>query len=196
MLRATLRSFLLLLLSFCAAAQPASRAVYYPDPAWQHKAPAATGIAAHLLRDAIDFGGASESRNPRDLTLNHYQTFGREPFGYAIGPIKDRGDPTGLIIHHGYIVAEWGEPLRVDMAHSVTKSMLSSVIGVAYDRGMIRKINDTGRDYVAPVQVYSPLPASGNKSDRLGAPDLLFPFDTPHNRTTTWGHMLRASSES
>jgi len=126
--------------------------------------------------------------------LNHYQTFGREPFGYAIGPIKDRGDPTGLVIHRGYIVAEWGDPLRVDMTHSVTKSMLSSVIGVAYDRGMIRDINDTVQSYMAPVQTFSPL-VPGNKSDRLGTADLLFPFDTPHNRTITWDHMLRQTSD-
>ena len=57
----------------------------------------------------------------------------------SIGPIKDRGDPTGLIIHHGYIVAEWGDPLRVDMANSVTKSFLSSVVGIAVDRGYDHK---------------------------------------------------------
>ena len=51
-----------------------------------------------------------EAKNPRDLALNHYQTFGREPFGYVIGPIKERGDQTGLVVHKGYIVAEWGEP--------------------------------------------------------------------------------------
>src|SRR3954468_14500121 len=64
--------------------------------------------------------------------------FGREPFGDAIGPIKDRGELTGVIIHKGVLVAEWGEPQRVDMTHSVTKSLLSSVAGVAYDGGMIR----------------------------------------------------------
>ena len=146
------------------------------------------------LKEATDFAIANESHNPRDLVLNHYQTFGREPFGYAIGPIKDRGDPTGIIIHHGYIVAEWGEPGRVDMAHSITKSMLSSVVGVAYDRGLIRSINDKVGDYVPPVQIYNPQP-SPNKSDRLGAPDLLTLFDTPHNRTITWNHMLRQTSD-
>jgi CubicO group peptidase (beta-lactamase class C family) len=194
MLRATLRSFLVLLLSFCAAAQPPSRAVYYPDAAWQHKAPAETGIDAQLLKEAIDFAVASESRNPRDLTLNHYQTFGREPFGYAIGPIRDRGDPTGVIVHKGYIVAEWGEPARVDMTHSVTKSLLSSVVGVAFDRGMIKSLDDPVRDYVAPIQVYDPAP-SGNKSDRIGRPDLLYLFETPHNRTITWDHLLRQTSD-
>ena len=108
--------------------------VYYPDAVWQHKTPAEAGISPSLLKDAIDFAITGETKAPRDLKLNHYQTFGREPFGYAIGPIKERGDPTGIIVYRGYVVAEWGEPLRVDMAHSVTKSFLSSVIGIAVDR--------------------------------------------------------------
>ena len=88
---------------------PGTRGVYYPDAVWQHKTPAEAGISASLVKDAIDFAVASETKAPRDLKLNHYQTFGREPFGYAIGPIKDRGEPTGIIVHKGYIVAEWGD---------------------------------------------------------------------------------------
>jgi CubicO group peptidase (beta-lactamase class C family) len=80
------------------------------------------------------------------------------------------------------------------MTHSVTKSMLSSVVGVAFDRGMIKSIDDTVRDYVAPIQLFSPSPA-GNKSDRIGGSDLLFLFETPHNRTITWDHMLRQTSD-
>ena len=177
-----------------AQSKPASSSVYYPDAEWQRRAPADAGINPQLLKEAIDHAVSGETRNPRDLTLNHYQTFGREPFGYAIGPIKDRGDQTGVIIHKGYIVAEWGEPLRVDMTHSVTKSMLSSVIGIAYDRGMIRSIDDNVRDYVAPIQVYDPSPA-GDKSGRLGSADLLQFFETPHNRTITWNDMLRQTSD-
>jgi CubicO group peptidase (beta-lactamase class C family) len=179
-----------------AAAQTAGdkQAAYYPDATWQHKTPAESGINPQLLKEAIDAAIAGETKAPRDLVMNHYQTFGREPFGYPIGPIKERGDPTGLIIRHGYIVAEWGDPLSVDMTHSVTKSFLSSVVGVAVDRGMIRSINDTVREYVAPIQLYVPL-AAGNKSDRLGAPDLLSLFETPHNRTITWDNMLRQTSD-
>jgi hypothetical protein len=115
----------LLLFPAMACAQARPPAAYYPDADWQRKTPAETGFDAARLKDAIDFAIAAESRNPRDLALNHYQTFGREPFGYAIGPIKDRGDMTGVVVHKGYIVAEWGEPRRVDMTHSVTKSLLS-----------------------------------------------------------------------
>ena len=112
-----------LLVSLVASAQP-----YYPEADWQHRAPAEAGFDEQRLREAIDFAIGAESRNPRDLTLNHYQTFGREPHGNPIGPIKDRGEPTGVIVRRGYLVAEWGEPRRVDMTHSVTKSLLSSVV--------------------------------------------------------------------
>src|SRR5947209_7037096 len=184
-------SFLaLLLVPLCALAQ----APYYPDAVWQRRTPAEAGIDAQRLKDAVAYAVANETRNPRDLTLNHYQTFGREPFGHAIGPIKDRGDLTGVVVHKGYIIAEWGEPLRVDMTHSVTKSLLSSVVGIAVERGMIRSVHDEVRDYVAPILLYAP-PATTNKSDRLHTPDLLLPFESPHNRTITWDNLLRQTSD-
>ena len=172
-----MRAFLLLLVALSAWAQP-----YYPDATWQRKQPAEVGLDAQRLKEAVDFAIAAESRNPRDLTLNHYQTFGREPHGNPIGPIKDRGEPTGVIVRRGYIVAEWGEPLRVDMTHSVTKSFLSSIAGVAYDRGLIRNIDDLVRDYVPPIVVN-------------GESELLYLFETPHNRTITWHHLLRQTSD-
>src|SRR4051812_2312037 len=93
--------------AFGAAAQsgPAASAgtgTYYPDATWQTKDPSASGIDAQLLKEAIDAAVAGETKAPRDLAMNHYQTFGREPFGYAIGPIKERGDPTGIVVHRGY----------------------------------------------------------------------------------------------
>src|SRR5258708_14762216 len=124
-------------------------AAYYPDATWQRRRPSESGVSTDRMKEAIDFAIGGETKAPRDLVMNHYQNFGREPFGYAIGPIRERGDPTGLIIHKGYIVADWGDPLRVDMTHSVTKSFLSSVVGIAVERGMIKSVDDAVRDYVA-----------------------------------------------
>ncbi|MBV8839128.1 MAG: serine hydrolase, partial [Alphaproteobacteria bacterium] len=185
---------LILLLALLATPLSANAQTYFPGPTWEHKTPAEAGLDPARLKEAIDFAIAGETKAPRDLVLNHYQTFGREPLGYAIGPIRERGEPTGLVIRHGYVVAEWGEPLRVDMTHSVTKSFLSTLVGIAVERGMIRSIDDPVRDYVAPIQVYDPNPAR-NKSDRFGKDDLLFLFETPHNRTITWDHMLRQTSD-
>src|SRR5258708_32429412 len=108
MVRCWFRLFGLVLVSLCALAQ----APYYPDAVWQRKTPAEAGINAQRLKDAIDYAVANETRNPRDLTLNHYQTFGREPFGYAILPLKDRGDLTRVARHQRYLVAVWDDPSR------------------------------------------------------------------------------------
>jgi len=167
---------------------------YFPGAAWQRRTPAEAGVDPQRLSEAIDFAIAGETKAPRDLVMNHYQNFGREPFGDAIGPIKERGVPTGLIIHRGQIIAEWGDPLAVEMTHSVTKSFLSSVVGLAVDRGLIGSVHDPVRDYLAPILAYDPLPRA-NKSDRLERPDLLSLFDTPHNRAITWDDLLRQTSD-
>jgi len=167
---------------------------YFPGANWEHREPAQEGLDGARLRDAIDFAIASESKLPRDLSVAHYMTFGREPFGVAVGPFRERGAPTGVILRHGYIVAEWGEPARVDMTFSVTKSFLSSVVGVAFDRGMIASLDDPVARYMPPVLPYA-LPGASEKSDRLGHTELLQPFETPHNRTITWDHMLRQTSD-
>ena len=167
---------------------------YFPGTDWQHREPAQEGLDAARLKDAIDFAIASESKLPRDLSVAHYMTFGREPFGVAVGPFQERGAPTGVIVRHGYIVAEWGEPARVDMTFSVTKSFLSSVIGVAFERGMIASLDDPVARYMPPVLPYA-LPGASGKPERLGHTELLQPFETPHNRTITWDHMLRQTSD-
>ncbi|MGE5098221.1 MAG: serine hydrolase domain-containing protein [Betaproteobacteria bacterium] len=187
------RLFVALCLAFVSAAWPATPE-YFPGATWEHREPASAGLDAAALREAIDYAIAHESKAPRDLALAHYQTFGREPFGIAVGPFKPRGDPTGIIVRHGYIVAEWGDPSRVDMTFSVTKSFLSSVVGVAFDRGLIRSLDDPVHTYLGPVAAYEP-PSGADKSDRLGHPDLLEPFASAHNRTITWDHLLRQTSD-
>lgn len=175
---------------------PAVSRPYYPGPAdqWERRSPQQVGMDAARLQDAINFAVANESKSPRNLELAHYQTFGREPFGQAVGPFKERGEPTGVVIRHGYLVAEWGDTARVDMTFSVTKSFLSSVVGLAYDRKMIRSLQDRVRDYMPPVLSLAPDRVRGH-AESLGQPQLLEPFETEHNRKITWEHLLRQTSD-
>lgn len=162
---------------------------------WQRRSPAQAGMDSARLQAAVAFHREHESRLPRDLMQAHYQTFGREPFGDAVGPFKPRGDPTGVVLRHGYIVAEWGDPRRVDMTFSVTKSFLSTVVGLAYDRRMIRSLDDPVAAYMAPVVPLDAGAAARPAVERLGRADVLEPFETPHNRRLTWDHMLRQVSD-
>ena len=178
-----------------AAQRPATRATaaaapYYPEPgdAWEHRTGAQVGLDSAGLAAAIAFAISSEVKNPRSMEENHYRTFGREPYGNAVGPFKDRGDATGVILRHGYIVAEWGDPHRVDMTHSVSKSVLSSVVGLAWDRKLIRDLNEPVYRSVGPVPALPGGPGTG-------AVALLDLFATPHNKRITWDHMLRQLSD-
>ncbi len=99
-----------------------------------------------------------------------------------------------MIVYKGYIVAEWGEPLRVDITNSVTKSFLSSVVGVAVDRGLIHSVYDTVAPYIPPIEVFNPLAAAGG-APAPGQASLIYPFASAHNRTLTWDVMLRQTSD-
>jgi CubicO group peptidase (beta-lactamase class C family) len=157
-----------------AAAAVAQEAVYYPGRGddWERRRAEEVGMDPLKLTEAVEFARASETEAPRDLERQHYQGWGWEPYDAAIGPFKSRGDQTGIILRHGYIVAEWGEPHRVDMTFSVTKSFISTTVGLAWDRSMIRDIHDPVRGYVPTDH-----------------------FDSEHNRKITWDHLLRQTSD-
>ena len=186
-----------MLVSTPAAAQRAA-APYVPAPgdAWERRRPTQVGLDSAKLEEAITFAKSRESRSPRDLEEAHYQSFGREPFGGAVGPFSTRGPQTGVIVRRGYIVAAWGEPERVDMTFSVTKSFLSTVLGLAVDRGMIRSIDDPVRSYMAPI-LHASAPSLASEGGR-GSFDARRPIDlfaTEHNRSITWDHLLRQVSD-
>ena len=168
---------------------------YFPSAqSWEHRFPSQMGLDSNKIQEAIAFAKSAETKNPRNMEISHYQSFGKEPFGEGIGPFAERGDPTGMIVYKGFIIASWGNPLRCDMTHSVTKSFLSSVIGVAVDQGLIASVQDTVAKYVPPIELFTP--GQVNRSaDLIGQPQLLQPFETPHNRTLTWDHMLRQVSD-
>ena len=189
-------SFTLLLstiFTICFAQKNKTEAYFPTYNQWISKNPSELGLNADKIKETIKFAQDNEIKNPRNMEVSHYQSFGKEPFGFAVGPFVERGEPTGLIIHKGYIVAQWGEPNRCDITHSVTKSFLSSVVGLALDRGLIKNVSDTVAAYVPPIEIYGNL--VNRSADDFGKPELLQLFDTPHNKTITWNALLRQTSD-
>lgn len=140
---------------------------------WQTQSPEEAGFDPAALDEAIEFAVASESDAPRDLALNHELTFAREPFGSRIGPTTVRGALSGIVVRGGFLVAEWGPTEKVDMTFSVSKTFLSTVVGVLYDDDLISSVDDR-------VGPYMP-------NDEL--------FGSEHNESITWDHLLRQTSD-
>jgi CubicO group peptidase (beta-lactamase class C family) len=197
-----------------------AQAPYYPSATeWQHRTAEQVGLKAKAVQDAVAIAVANESTSPRDLLENHRNTFGREPFGEATGPFRSpRGGASGLIIKKGYIVAEWGDPDRVDQTYSVTKSFVTTTVGLAWDRKMIKDLKDPVYKYMVPIVALRGAPhadpplvtvpgsATGAantstetspppKGVAFGAFEMLEPFESDHNRKITWDHLLRQTSE-
>ncbi|MCU0626100.1 MAG: serine hydrolase [Gemmatimonadaceae bacterium] len=170
------------------------RAAYVPGRTWEQRRPSTAGVDSARLADAIAFAIANEAKGGRDLEANHYRTLGREPFDAPVGPIAPRGAPSGVIVRGGYVIAQWGAPDRVDMTFSVTKSFLSTVVGVAVERGLIASVHDTVWRSQAPVQRLRTA-AESEPGERLGATPFLRLWETPHNRTITWDALLRQTSD-
>jgi len=193
----SLLTFVIACTTLLLTAQPKKRVIYYPQPGnWEHRSPNAVGLDSTLLQEAVVYAQAHESKESKDLKKAFYLGgFGKEPFGYPVGPLKERGPATGLIIKNGYIVAEWGEPGRVDQTFSVAKSFLSSVAGLAFDAGLIASVDDKVYTYMAPVIPYEPNRLAENKSDALNHKDVIDLFDTEHNRQIAWDHLLRQTSD-
>ncbi|MGI9517565.1 MAG: serine hydrolase domain-containing protein [Pirellulaceae bacterium] len=147
---------------------------YFPGQRddWKTVAAAEAGFDAEKLNTAVEFAKAAANQDTRDLAQSITNGFGREPHFSIVGPTKERGDASGMIIRGGMLVAEWGDTHRVDMTFSVTKSYLSTMAGLALDDGLIADVHDPVRKYVADGT-----------------------FDGEHNRDITWHHLLQQTSD-
>jgi CubicO group peptidase (beta-lactamase class C family) len=119
-----------------AQAPAAGQATYFPPAgSWAHKTPADVGMDAAKLDAAIAFAQARETNWPRDFSTQE------KIFGTLLGPIpKSRAGTNGLIIRHGYVVAEFGDTNNVAPTYSVAKSMLATVAGVAVRERLITNL--------------------------------------------------------
>ncbi|MFC2096771.1 serine hydrolase domain-containing protein [Bacteroidota bacterium] len=157
----------LLIISMSLSAQ------YFPNRGeWQRKTPAELGLDSNKIKETVDFAKANEYSGAHDLRIAILTSFGHEPYIEVVGPTKDRGGPAGVILKDGYIIAEWGDINRVDMTFSVTKSFLSTVVGLAYDKGLINSVRDPVHKYVWDGS-----------------------FDGEHNMKINWEHLLNQSSD-
>jgi CubicO group peptidase (beta-lactamase class C family) len=113
-----------------------------------------------------------------DYALSHGSSwdFDRDQvrtFGPPLGPLpKSRASTNGIILRHGYVVATFGDTKANDPVYSIAKSFLSTVAGIAVQRGLIRNVDDRVAVYIH----------DGG-------------YDSPQNAPITWRNHLQQESE-
>ena len=139
---------------------------------------ASAGFDPAGLDAAIAFHRAHETDWPRSMYRPDGQYIGtaaigdRPEFAAVIGPVRPRGEPNGLILRGGRLVAEWGDTSRPDMTFSVAKSYLALLAGLAVADGSIADL-----DGPVAAEVDQPW------------------FASLHNARITWRHLLQQTSE-
>jgi hypothetical protein len=150
---------------------------YHPRKgAWQHAAPATQGFDEDKLAAAVRFAEINEIDWSTDLheQLTKSNAFEGPPQNKVLGPLLPRGPSTGVVVKGGKIVAQWGDPERVDVTFSCSKSYIATCYGLAYDEGLIRDMDE-------PVSVSLPEVVEFNNS--------------PRHKTITWRNLLELTSE-
>lgn len=152
----------------------AQKSYHFPDKsgAWEHKDSKDFNIKNEVLEKAVDFAMTNEYSGSKDLRIAILEGFKSEPFHEVLGPTKKRGGPAGMILKNGYVIKEWGDTNRVDMTFSVTKSFLSTMAGLAVDKGLIANVDDLVGSYVWDGT-----------------------FDGEHNKKISWRHLLQQNSD-
>ena len=187
------QQFVILLLTICFTAS-AQIKTYYPSATnWEKKEPSSFRIDSALLNQAIQYALSHETKFPKNLQLTQAMQFGKEPFSDPIGPMASRGPAAGVIVYKGYIIAEWGNLHSVEMVNSVTKSMLSTVVGLAVDKGLIHSIEDKVYTYLPPIETSTI--ATTIDQNPIAQTSFMYPFETTHNRKISWDHLLRQTSD-
>jgi CubicO group peptidase (beta-lactamase class C family) len=132
----------------------------------------------HRILFAVEKLIERESSGPRDMRAYldgglrvMGDMIGTHEFDTVSGPVIDGGGPSGIVTHRGDVLASWGDPDRLEMSFSMTKSYLSLVAGVAFDKELLQ-IDGT---------------VSGTLDDEM--------FDGPRNSLITWRHLLQQTSE-
>jgi len=128
------------------------------------------------LTSCIEFAQAHEVAWPRDPETEpakwgvHHDD--PPPYNRLRGPVYPRGPVSGAILRHGRELAAWGEPDRADLTFSVAKTYLALLAGVANGRGLLPDADEPVIERVKGIG-----------------------FESAHNRTITWAHLLEQTSE-
>jgi len=156
-----------------------SQEVYVPpagDTNWARIDAGAAGFDDGRLQAAVDCVKNAPSTWAYDIAetgkLPGMTADEPAPWNEIIGPLKSRGDPCGLIVRRGRLAGSWGDPRRVEMTFSATKSYLAALAGIAVGDGLIEDLD-------SPV------------ADRIDCPE----FNGPRNAGVTWRQLLQMTSE-
>jgi CubicO group peptidase (beta-lactamase class C family) len=157
---------------------PAAASAVPPIGSWPLGEAEDLGMDPAKVRRLLEFASAHKSDPYRgDAPVAAKSRLLRDVLGpdadvHVDGPFTTPGALNGLVIRRGHVVGQIGDTSYVDEIASATKSFLSLLAGVAFDRGIITDVHRSVFDDIG-----------------------LELLSEEHNRRITWHHLLQQTSE-
>lgn len=129
------------------------------------------GVAIEAVRDAVAKQGRRVTQGIEDMPGYLAQQVSDQSHREILGPLLPASGASGVVVHRGWVIAEWGDPTVPEMLFSATKSVVSMVAGIAFDQGLL--------DVRAPVTATVNLPVLASAA----------------GREITWQHLLQQTSQ-
>ena len=144
----------------------------WPGLEWERRDGAALGADGELIAAAVALAARREASEARAMASYLGSILAPQTYAEVIGPLLDSSGTSGVVVYRGYLVGEWGDPAALEMSFSATKSYLSLVAGLAFDRGLIRDVRE---------------PVIESVEDAA--------FEAARHRRISWEHLLQQTSE-
>ncbi len=95
------------------------------------------GVDLELVAAACERQSARPVAGIHDMAGYLAEQVSDESHRDVLGPLLAGSGASGVVVHGGRTVGSWGDPAVPEMLFSATKSVVSLVAGVAYDRGLL-----------------------------------------------------------
>lgn len=128
-------------------------------------------VDIEAVREAAVKQGRRVTRGIEDMPGYLATQVADESHREVLGPLLSGSGASGVVVHRGWVIAQWGDPTMPEMLFSATKAVVSMVAGIAFDQGLL--------DVRAPVAATVDLPV----------------FATASGRGITWAHLLQQTSQ-
>jgi len=134
--------------------------------------PAARSIDVAAIRAAAAAQAVRQTVGIADMAGYLAQQNGDASHRDVTGPLLSASGASGVVLHRGQTLAEWGDPSVPEMLFSASKSLLATVAGVAFDQGLLAHVDEGVHASVA-------------------LPELA----TTQGQLITWRHLLQQTSQ-
>jgi CubicO group peptidase (beta-lactamase class C family) len=96
-----------------------------------------SAVDLEVVRGAVAAQSRRATPGIEDMESYLAQQVGDTSHREVLGPLRPGTGASGVVVHRGWVIGQWGDPSVPEMCFSATKTVVSMVAGLAFDDGRL-----------------------------------------------------------